>query len=209
VFRYRIAKPGSADFDSWLRLRTDLYLETDLIRPDEVDRDTGVYVDQYEEYSTHLLAADDSGTDIACSRLIDGGDDRPLQVADLFGIETLPRSSETSGTAIVPGFRKSWATLGLYRAMSEIAVDRGHEHGYAIVEPPYLASLRALGYPFEVISEPMDVFGHSNVAAVFRRGDLLDSMGRAEGPYAPIILRYFSKPFEWTLTEVDLAQPVT
>jgi len=209
VFRYRIAKPGSSDFDRWLRLRQDVYRETGLITPGEVDGSTGFYVDQYDEYSTHVIASDDGGTDIACSRLIDGGDHLPLQVTDLFGIETEPRSSETSGVAAVPAYRKSWASLGLYRAMSAIAADRGHEYGYAIVEPPYLASLRRIGYPFEVISESKDVYGFANVAAVFRRGELLESMRIAEGPYASLAYRYFSKPFDWTLTEDDLAVSVS
>ena len=209
VFRYRIAESGSPDVDRWLRLRQDVYLETGLIAAGEVDGGTGFYADQYDEYSTHVIASDDSGTDIACSRLIDGGDDHPLQVTDLFGIETEPRSSETSGVAAIPSYRKSWASLGLYRAMSAIAAERGHEYGYAIVEPPYLASLRRIGYPFEVISEPKDVYGYPNVAAVFRRGDLLESMRTAGGPYASLVYRYFSKPFDWTLTGDDLAVSVS
>ena len=47
VFRYRIAEIGSSDFTTWLRLRTDLYLESGLITPDELDS-TGFYVDRYE-----------------------------------------------------------------------------------------------------------------------------------------------------------------
>jgi N-acyl-L-homoserine lactone synthetase len=209
VFRYRIAEAGSPDFDRWLRLRQDVYLETGLITPGEVDGSTGFYVDEYDEYSTHVIASDGGGTDIACSRLIDGGDHRPLQVTDLFGIKTEPRSSETSGVAAVSGYRKSWASLGLYRAMTEIAAERGHEYGYAIVEPPYLASLRRIGYPFEVISESKDVYGFPNVAAVFRRGELLESMRTAEGPYASLVYRYFSEPFDWRLTEDDLAVSVS
>lgn len=57
VFHYRIAEPGSSDFARWLRLRTDLYLETDLITPDELDS-TGLFVDQYEDHAVHVLASD-------------------------------------------------------------------------------------------------------------------------------------------------------
>lgn len=208
MFRYRIAEPGTTDLEIWYRLRKELYLETGLIAPADVDPVSGDYVDEYDEYSTHLLAADAAGDDVGCSRLIDGRDERPLQVTDLFGIEAHPRSSETSGTAVTTAYRKSWVSLGLYRAMSAIATERGHEYGYAIVEPPYLASLRALGYPFEVVSEPKVVYGKSNFAAVFRRGDLLESMRAADGPFSSVVLQYFLKPFDWTLTEHDLAQPV-
>ena len=209
MFRYRIVESGGADFDRWLSLRQALYLEFGLITNDEIDAGDGVYTDKYDPYSTHLLASDGAGRDIACCRLIDGGGDLPLQVADLFGIETHPSSSETSGLAVAPEYRKSWASLGLYRAMTAIAAERGHEYGYAIVEPWYLDSLRGIGYPFEVISEPRDVYGHPNVAAVFRRGDLLESMRTADGPFAPMVHRYFSKPFLWTLDEDDVAVSVS
>lgn len=206
MFSYRVATPGSADFTSWLRLRTDLYLESNLIRPDELDA-TGLYVDRYEDHSVHVLASDDHGVDVGCTRLIDGSDGAPLQVADLFGITPLSRSSEASGTAIVAPYRKSWVSLGLYRALFEIAVDRRHEHRYSIVEPPYLNSLRALGYPYEVVGEPLNVFGHPNIACVYPLAGLLPSMQTADGPRAAVTYRYFSRPFTWTLTDEDLPGP--
>ena len=206
MFRYRIAEPGSADFDRWLRLRTDLYLETGLITPDELDS-TGLYVDPYEGHSVHVLASDDDGADLGCTRLIDGSDGAPLQVADLFGITPLSRPSEASGTAVVAPYRKSWVSLGLYRALFQIAVDRGHEHRYSIVEPQYLASLRALGYPYAVLGEPLNVFGHPNIACVYPVADLLPSMQKADGPAASMTYRYFARPFAWTLTEEDLMEP--
>lgn len=205
AFRYRVAVPGSADFTSWLQLRTDLYLETDLITPDELGPD-GLYVDQYEGHAVHVLASDDQGADIGCTRLIDGSDGAPLQVADLFGITPLSRSSEASGTAVVPEYRRSWASLGLYRALFEIAVERGHEHRYSIVEPPYLANLRSLGYPYEVVGEPLHVFGHENIACVYPLAALLPSMETADSPLAPVIHRYFSRPFDWTLSEADMLE---
>jgi len=128
-------------------------------------------------------------------------------VTDLFGITPLSRSSEASGTAVVAPYRKSWVSLGLYRALLDIAVERQHEHRYSIVEPRYLASLRALGYPYEVVGEPLNVFGHPNVAAVYPVADLLPSMQKADGPNASVIHRYFSRPFEWTLTDDDLSEP--
>ena len=206
MFHYRIAEPGSADFTTWLRLRTDLYLESGLITPGELDS-AGLYVDQYEGHSVHVLASDEHGADIACTRLIDGSDGAPLQVTDLFGITPLSRPSEASGTAVVAPYRKSWVSLGLYRALFEIAVDRKHEHRYAILEPRYLASLRALGYPYEVVGEPLNVFGFPNIAGVYPVADLLASMQQADGPQASVTYRYFARPFEWTLTEEDLLEP--
>jgi hypothetical protein len=138
--------------------------------------------------------------------LIDGSGGAPLQVTDLFGIPPLSRPSEASGTAVAPPYRKSWASLGLYRALFEIAVSRGHEHRYSIVEPPYLDNLRALGYPYEVVGGPLHVFGHANLACVYRVADLLPSMQKADGPQASIVHGYFARPFEWTLDEEDVLE---
>jgi N-acyl-L-homoserine lactone synthetase len=206
VFQYRVAEIGSADFTAWLRLRTDVYLETRLITPDELNP-AGLFVDAYEDHSVHVLASDAHGTDVACTRLIDGSDGAPLQVADLFGITPLSHPSEASGTAVVAPYRKSWVSLGLYRALFEIAVDRKHEHRYAILEPRYLASLRALGYPYQVVGEPMNVFGFPNIAGVYPVADLLASMEQADGPQASVTFRYFSRTFDWTLTREDLLEP--
>ena len=56
VFRYRIAKVGSSDFTTWLRLRTELYLESGLITPDEPDSTTYGYFSRPFEWT---LAEDD------------------------------------------------------------------------------------------------------------------------------------------------------
>ena len=206
MFRYRIAEVGSSDYTTWLRLRTDVYLESGLIPADELDS-TGLYVDRYEDHSAHVLASDGHGADIACTRLIDGSDGAPLQVTELFGITPRSRPSEASGTAVVAQYRKSWVSLGLYRALFEIAVERKHEHRYSILEPRYLASLRALGYPYEVVGEPLNVFGFPNIAGVYPVADLLPSMQKSDGPHASVTYRYFARPFEWTLTEEDLLEP--
>jgi hypothetical protein len=107
----------------------------------------------------------------------------------------------------VAPYRKSSVSLGLYRALFEIAVDRKHEHRYAILEPRYLASLRALGYPYEVVGEPLNVFGFPNIVGVYPVADLLPSMQQADGAQVAVTYRYFARPFEWTLTEEDLLEP--
>lgn len=208
MFSYRIAEPGSADLDRWYRLRTDLYLSSGLIAPDDVEAASGVYRDVYDEYSTFILAADHAGVDIGCCRMIEGSAGRPLPVQDLFGIEPLPHSYEGSGVAVAPEHRKGLVSLGLYRAMAALADERGYEYAYSIVEPPYLAFLCELGYPYEALSEPRTVFNAPNVAGVIRRSDTMAAMEAAEGPFAAILLRYYRKPFDWTLTQPDL-EPVS
>jgi len=203
VFRFRIAENGSPDLDRWLELRTTLYMESGLINRDQIDAG-GRYVDQYDDYSTHLLASDDAGVDIGCCRIIEPQGDQTLPITDLFGIEPLPRSYEGSGVAVSPRYRKALVSLGMYRAIADLADQKGYEFSYSILEEPVLASLRRLGYPIQVLSEPLFVFNAPNVAAVINRSDMLASMETSEGALSSIMLRYYRKPFEWSLTEGDL-----
>jgi N-acyl-L-homoserine lactone synthetase len=205
VFRFRIAENGSPDLDRWLDLRTTLYLESGLIDSNEVDDAAGMYVDEYDDYSTHLLASDDAGVDIGCCRIIEPQDDQTLPVTDLFGIEPLPRSYEGSGVAVAPQHRKELVSLGLYRAISELADQKGYEYSYSIIEEPAVAALRRLGYPIEVLSEPRFVFNAPNVAAVIDRNEMLASMESSDSALSSLVQRYYRKPFEWSLAESDLA----
>ena len=203
VFRFRIAENGSPDLDRWLELRTTLYTESGLINSDQIDAN-GRYVDQYDDYSTHLLASDDAGVDIGCCRIIEPQGDQTLPITDLFGIEPLPRSYEGSGVAVLPRYRKALVSLGMYRAIAELADQKGYEYSYSIIEEPVLAALRRLGYPIQVLSEPLFVFNAPNVAAVIKRSGTLASMENNEGELSSIVLRYYRKPFEWSLTGSDL-----
>ncbi len=204
MFRFRIAENGSPDLDRWLELRTTLYTESGLINSDQIDAN-GRYVDEYDDYSTHLLASDDTGVDIGCCRIIEPQGDQTLPITDLFGIEPHPRSYEGSGVAVLPRYRKALVSLGMYRAIAELADQRGYEYSYSILEEPVLAALRRLGYPIQVLSEPMFVFNAPNVAAVIKRSEMLASMENSDGELSSIVLRYYRKPFEWSLTESDLA----
>lgn len=200
VIRYRIAEPGTDDIDTYHRLRTEQYLDAGLIAPDDVDPGSGLFVDQYDAHSIHLLAATDEGLDIGCWRMVESGPGRTLPVTDLFDVEVLPRSYESSGSAIVPAYRKTLVGLGFFRAMYEIAGDRGLDHAYGIVEPPYLAGARALGIPIDVLSEPRHVFNADNVAIVVKRDELtavLDTVAET----VPQFVDYFLKPFDWTLSD--------
>jgi N-acyl-L-homoserine lactone synthetase len=204
MFRFRIAERGSADFSAWLRLRTDLYLDTGLVTSDDLDEASGVYTDSYDDHSTHLLASDDDGVDIGTCRMIETYGDQTLPVTDLFGVERRPHSYEGSGVAVLPRLRKSMVSLGMYRAMAELADQRGYEYSYSIVEEPVLAYLHRLGYPLQVLSESRFVFNAANVATVIDRRELLPSFEKSDHELSAIVLRYYRKPFEWSLTESDL-----
>ena len=206
MFRYRIAEPGTADLESWHRLRTDLYLESGLIGPDDIDLARGIFIDRYDDYSVHLLAANDDGLDIGCWRMITPGPGQTLPVTDLFGIEVRPKAWESSGSAILPRYRKTPVSLGFYRALFTLAEERGFENMYGIVEQAFLDAAVRFGLPIEVISEPKFVFNADNVATLITRSAMVDAI-EATGEDAPGFSAYFRKPFDWTLAVEDLAPP--
>ena len=197
---YRVAEPGSDDVRACQRIRTEVYLDTGLITPDEVEPESGLFVDQYDAHSIHLLAATDDGTDIGCWRMVESGPGRTLPVTDLFDVEVTPRSYESSGSAIVPAYRKTLVGLGFFRAMLEIADQRGLDNAYGIVEQPYLDAALALGIPIDVLSQPRHVFHADNVAIVVRR-DALMAVLSTVAETVPQFVDYFLKPFDWTLSD--------
>jgi N-acyl-L-homoserine lactone synthetase len=200
MIRYRIAEPGSDDIDTYHRMRTEVYLAEGLITPRDLDPVTGLFIDRYDEHSIHLLAANDEGDDIGCWRMVESGPGQTLPVTDLFGVDVSPRSYESSGSAIVPTYRKTLVGLGFFRAMFDIADERGLDNAYGIVEPPYLATARAIGIPIEVLSEPQHVFNADNVAIVVRREALMGVLDTV-AETVPAFVDYFLKPFDWTISD--------
>jgi N-acyl-L-homoserine lactone synthetase len=203
VFCYRIAEPGTPDLESWHRLRTDLYLASGLITADDIDSESGYFVDTYDDHSIHLLAAHDDDGDIGCWRMVEPASGRILPVTELFGIDVLPNAWESSGSAVLPAYRKTPVTLGFYRALFSLAEEKGYENAYGIVEQPYLDAALRNGYPIEVVGEPRFVFNAQNVATLTRRSALV-SVIEAPADDAPAFAAYFRKPFDWTLSSGDL-----
>lgn len=204
VFRYRIAEPGTDDIESWHRLRTSVYLDSGLITADEVDQSSGLFVDPYDEHSTHVLAANDDGLDIGCIRMVELGDGRTLPVTDLFGTEPLPHAWESSGNAVLPEYRRTAVKLGFFRALFALAEEKSYENMYAIVELPYLDTVRrSLGFPIEVVSEPQFVFNAPNVATLLTRNAVVAAMDAAPAEGSGFAA-YLRKPFDWTLKSADL-----
>ena len=204
MFRYRIAEHGTDDLQSWLQLRTGEYLRSGLITPDELDLDSGLFTDKYDEHSTHVLAANDAGQDIGCIRMIEPSDTGTLPVTDLYDIDPLPHSWESSGNVVLPEYRRSLVKLGFFRALWALAEEKEFEAMYGIVELPYLdALLKATGLPIEVISEPRFVFNAPNVATLITRRSMVDAI-ESDSDDAPVFANYFRKPFNWTLAAEDL-----
>ena len=200
MIRFRIADAGSDDIEKYHRLRTEVYLAEGLITPSDVDLETGLFTDRYDGHSIHLLAANDDDVDIGCWRMVQGGPGRTLPVTDLFDVDVPPRTYESSGSAIAPAYRKTMVGLGFFRAMFAVADERGLDNAYGIVEPPYLATARAIGIPIEVLSEPRHVFNADNVAIVVRR-DALMAVLDTVAETVPAFVDFFLKPFDWTISD--------
>ena len=200
MIRYRIAELGSDDLAIYHRMRTEVYLGEGLITPKDLDPESDLFIDRYDEHSIHLLAANEEGVDIGCWRMVESGPGRTLPVTDLFDIDVTPRSYESSGSAILPAYRKTMVGLGFFRAMFAVADEEGLDDAYGIVEPPYLATARAIGIPVEVLSEPRYVFNADNVAIVVRR-DALMAVLDTVAETMPAFVDYFLKPFDWTLSD--------
>jgi len=205
MFHYRVAEPGTDDLEEWHRLRTRLYMESGLITGDDLDP-SAVYRDRYSEHSIHIACADDDGVDIGCVRMIEPAEGRTLPVSDLFGVQVLPKAYEGSGIAIMPEYRKSLASLGFYRALHDLADERGYEYSYGILEVPGLDAVRRLGFPIEVVSEPRNVFNASNVAIVHQRSNTLSSLRAADAGRGLDIAQLWERPFDWTLSGADLTR---
>jgi N-acyl-L-homoserine lactone synthetase len=205
VFRYRIAEHGTDDLQSWHELRTGEYLRSGLITPDEIDPESGLFTDKYDEYSTHVLAANDAGQDVGCIRMIEPSDTGTLPVTDLYDIDPLPRSWESSANVVLPEYRKSLVKLGFFRALWALAEEKEFEAMYGIVELPYLDALRkATGLPIEVVSDTRFVFNAPNVATLITRRSMVAAI-ESDSDDAPVFANYFRKPFDWTLSDDDLA----
>lgn len=202
MIRYRVAEAGSDDIEKYHRLRTEVYLAEGLIMPSDIDPETGLFIDQYDEHSIHLLAANDDDVDIGCWRMVESGPGRTLPVTDLFGVDVSPRSYESSGSAIALAYRKTMVGLGFFRAMFAVADEQGLDNAYGIVEPPYLATARAIGIPIEVLSEPRHVFNADNVAIVVRR-DALMAVLDTVAETVPAFVDFFLKPFDWTISDQE------
>ena len=208
MFHYRIADPGSDDFNQWKKIRTQLYLKAGFIESDSINPGIGVFTDEYDEHSIHLLASDAAGQPVGCCRMIEGGMNT-LQVTTQFDLQVPHYSCEISGTAVFEPFRKTFATLGFYRALMHLAEERGYEYAYMEVEEPFLAALEVLGLPVEVVSEPRWVYNTYNVAALVRVSSIAASLTEADNARGGTTSfgEYFRRPFTWTLASHDILPP--
>jgi hypothetical protein len=105
---------------------------------------------------------------------------------------------------VLPEYRRTAVKLGFFRALFALAEEKSYENMYAIVELPYLDTVRrSLGFPIEVVSEPQFVFNAPNVATLITRTSVVAAMEAAPAEEAGFAA-YLRKPFDWTLTSADL-----
>ena len=163
MYRFKRVR-DDRDMDLWLKLRTAVYLASGFLTQSDVN-DAGIYVDQYDAYSEHVLAVDDTGLVVGSARLIVRQNGEPLQVEKEFNITVEAVSAEISGLAVVAARRGSAVTAGLVRAVLEIAREGKIDRVYAEVEDDFLRHLNRFGFPLAPMTETRFVFNTFNRVA--------------------------------------------
>ena len=208
VFLYEPLAPD-ADLESWYQLRRDLYLAERLIAPSELDAE-GRYIDKYDPRSEHILMYNeaDAGTPIGTCRIIDGRRG-PLQVADQFGIEHSAHALEVSGFAILPEYRKTFATLGCYWLVYQRAVTRGYDEIHFEVEIPFRNTLVALGLPILQTGAKQFVYNAVNVPLKVTTSEVVSGLSEADRNRGNTtrFAELFERPFDGVLDTASLFGP--
>lgn len=201
---YRMVLASSpGDCELWMQLRRDLYLGSGLIGPQQLVE--GAYRDKYDSYSHHVLVLTESDEAVGCGRLILRDEGRPLQVEEHFELNVATTSAEVSGFAIAEDHKAGLATLGLTRALVEVAGDLGVETLYAEVEPWFLSALQRMGFPFAPLTEAKWLYNTWNLTAAVAVAQIWDVVAKANHQAAPSAMAaYFSSPWTWTISAADL-----
>jgi N-acyl-L-homoserine lactone synthetase len=106
---------------------------------------------------------------------------------------------------VAPDHNNGVASLGLIRAMIELAGSAAIDNLYFEIEPWFLRSLRATGIPVEEITEPVWVYNtwnvvcHSHVPTIWDAAEASLSSGRPT-PMAS----YFATPWSWSIEAGDV-----
>lgn len=208
VFRYAAVDTAEA-LTRWASLRTELYLDADLITASDLN-DRGLYTDAYDRYSTHYLAyaGSDSAAPIGTCRLIDGELTR-LKVVSSYGLAADRPASEISGLTMAAEHRKSFATIGFYKLIFDCARLRGHDDVYMELEEPFLDVVAKLGFPITVLSEPRWTYRTWNVAVRIHVPDVVASIHAADARRGGALQLgpFFESPFSGVLDTDTLVHP--
>jgi N-acyl-L-homoserine lactone synthetase len=167
--------------------------------------------DEYDSHASMAVAYDvlSAGRPVGAIRNISGGVEGKLPVQTYFGIAPAnpAATAEVSRFSVLSEYRKTPLMLGLCRWVVHDATTRGIVDLYATVEPGLLASLNAIGFPFEAVSDlKSDVMGAPVLAAHCAVADLVagvvetDRRFPSRRPLGP----YFSREFEEYFDEAEV-----
>jgi hypothetical protein len=172
----------------------------------DLDADEGV-IDEYDRYAQHLLMYDEAvpGRGIGRCRIIDGRR-TPLRVGRQFGVEHGRDALEVSGFAVVPDFRRTFATLGCYWLGYQWALQADYTEVHFEAELPFRDLLQAIGLPVvqlgpprfvdDSVTVPLRVFVDETVASL-RAADLRRGTG-------PAFAALFERPWSGIFDTADL-----
>lgn len=194
------------DLEKWFATRRDIYLESKFISKSDLNEE-GHFVDEYDAYSDHILAMKNGGGIVGCIRLICSMDsESPLQIQRHFNVEVEPRAGEISGFAVKDEFRATEVTLGLIRAVCELARARNVEAIYTEVEKWFLASLKKSGFPLVAITEVSWLYNTWNLVAKGSITEFFEKLEVASDKeiFPPSAMaNFFSQPYSFEMGSFD------
>lgn len=176
------------------KLRAEVYRDMGFLS--EEDLTGGLDIDKDDEHAVHIGAFDLQGQLVGTIRVI-LPDGVGLPVSKLFEIETDDNSVEISRYAIHEDHRGLAVALGLCRAACHEVAQNGKDMMYAVVEKQLLESLLWLGFPFETLKGPKEVYKSHNYATRCPQSAVVDCMRKRDKKRAEQTASYFAEPFSF------------
>lgn len=160
--------------------------------PDKRERDP------YDEHAVRYLALSMSAEPVGTMRLILDGKN-PLPVEELFdiSIEHDSTSAEISRLTIAPAYRshEHRVFLALCRAAFDDLLSRDIAQVYSIIEQPLLEMLHFVGFPFEPLGGPKQVWGDQTMPCVCKTDQVISSLKLRDEETGLGVANFFEKPF--------------
>lgn len=167
----------------------------------------GRCLDEYDPYAEHLLIYDEAapGQAIGTCRIIDGRR-TPLRVGRQFGVEHGPDALEVSGFAVVPDYRRAFATLGCYWLAYQRALLADYTEVHFEADLPFRDLLQTIGLPVVQLGPPRVVDDSVNVPVRLFVDEAVDSLRvadlrRGTGPAFAVL---FERPWNGIFDTADL-----
>ncbi len=180
MFQYISVEKEQPDLLSeWTEFRTEAYLQCGFVANSDLDED-GVYRDHYDVSAEHILMKDAcDSTTIGTFRLINGTIS-PLPVEREYGVGGGVGTCEISALAVMPRYRKTFATFGCYWLAYQRSQSEGLKDIYAIIEKPLFANLADVGLPVRSLGKEKRIFNTWNYPVQIKSSETVASLREAD-----------------------------